>query len=74
MNKQQYLNIQESADDEVISTEVGKSGSKYMDEGEGLDAMAAAASLRCVFPNSRSNNRPSARSSLADLLDAATFR
>lgn len=79
-NKQQYFRLQLSVDDEVIRQETGRSGPNEMgqsqgqNQGQGLVAMAAAASLRCSHPNARPNEEPSIRSSLADLLDAASFR
>lgn len=71
-NKHQRLFLQLSVDDEVNGPEKGKSEPKEM--GQGLDTMAAAASLRCLHPNTTFSEEPSVRSSLADLLDAATFR
>jgi hypothetical protein len=73
-NKQQYFRLQLSVDDEVSRPESGRSGLKGMGQGQGLVAMAAAASLRCLHPNTLLSEEPSVRSSLADLLDAATFR
>jgi hypothetical protein len=73
-NKQQYFRLQLSVDDEVSRPESGRLGLKGMGQGHGLVAMAAAASLRCLNPNTLLSEEPSVRSSLADLLDAATFR